>query len=336
MSVRVSILATPDAMISPISGLFELLGYAGTMAAREGEAEAGTAPFYVEIVGASPDSIRSASGLPIAVHRAIEEVAATDVVIVPSMQMHDDGDWTSGRYPRLLAWIRAMYARGATVCSTCSGGLLTAETGLLDGHEATVHWISEPSFRRRHPEVRLRPDRTRRRGRRAAGLLRRLDGVARSRAVPDRAPRRPGDRARARARALHARAVASGRAGAVPGLRPADGPRRRGDRRGPAVDRRPRRRRQPGAADAGQSGLTARTFKRRFKAATGDPPGVYVQRLRVERAKRMLERGADSVEAISWAVGYEDSASFRRLFKRLAGCSAGEYRRRFRMPAVAG
>jgi transcriptional regulator GlxA family with amidase domain len=85
-----------------------------------------------------------------------------------------------------------------------------------------------------------------------------------------------------------------------------------------------------------QSGLSARTFKRRFKSATGDPPGVYVQRLRVERAKRMLERGDDSVEAISWAVGYEDSASFRGLFKRLAGCSAGEYRRRFRMPVGGG
>ncbi len=85
-----------------------------------------------------------------------------------------------------------------------------------------------------------------------------------------------------------------------------------------------------------QSGLTARTFKRRFKAATGEPPGVYVQRRRVERAKRMLERGEEPVEAISWAVGYEDPASFRRLFKRLAGCSAGKYRRRFRLPATPG
>jgi hypothetical protein len=122
MSVRVSIVATPDAMVSPISGLFELLGYAGTMAVREGEGEAGTAPFDVEIVGASPGPVRSASGLPIAVHRAIEEVAATDVVIVPSMQMHHDGDWMPGRYPRVLAWIRAMYAGGATVCSPARAG----------------------------------------------------------------------------------------------------------------------------------------------------------------------------------------------------------------------
>lgn len=77
-----------------------------------------------------------------------------------------------------------------------------------------------------------------------------------------------------------------------------------------------------------QSGLTARTFKRRFSAATGQTPIAYVQRARVERAKRRLERSDDPIEEIS----YEDPASFRRLFKRLTGLTAGEYRRRFRLP----
>jgi transcriptional regulator GlxA family with amidase domain len=85
-----------------------------------------------------------------------------------------------------------------------------------------------------------------------------------------------------------------------------------------------------------QSGLTAPTFTRRFKAATAETPIAYVQRLRVERAKRRLEQSADSIEEISWGVGYEDAASFRRLFKRLTGLTAGEYRRRFQLPRVAG
>jgi transcriptional regulator GlxA family with amidase domain len=165
--------------------------------------------------------------------RAIEEVAATDVVIVPSMQMHHDGDWTPGRYPRVLAWIRAMYAGGATVCSTCSGGLLTAETGLLDGHEATVHWISETSFRRRHPRVRLRPDRA---------LVVADDG----RLVSSGASTAWHDLALYLVARHVGPATAHALARFMPGLRPADGPRRRGDRRGPALDRRPRRRRQPG------------------------------------------------------------------------------------------
>jgi len=60
-----------------------------------------------------------------------------------------------------------------------------------------------------------------------------------------------------------------------------------------------------------------------------------VQRLRIEDAKRRLERTDASIDEISWRVGYEDAAFFRRLFKRTTGLTAGAYRRCFRMPAFA-
>ncbi len=82
-------------------------------------------------------------------------------------------------------------------------------------------------------------------------------------------------------------------------------------------------------------GLAERTFKRRFASATGLTPIVYVQRLRVEDAKRRLERTDEAVDEISWRVGYEDPAFFRRLFKRTTGLSPGAYRKRFRIPAFA-
>jgi transcriptional regulator GlxA family with amidase domain len=110
--IRVSIVATPDAMVSPVSGLFETFTSVGPMAAAEGEAPSDSAPFEVEIVGPCAGPMRSASGLPITAHRAVEEVAETDIVIVPSMEMHGNGDWVPGRYPRIVAWIRAMHARG--------------------------------------------------------------------------------------------------------------------------------------------------------------------------------------------------------------------------------
>ena len=81
-----------------------------------------------------------------------------------------------------------------------------------------------------------------------------------------------------------------------------------------------------------RSRLSSRTFKRRFRAATGETTISYVQRIRVERAKRALETGSAPIEEISWAVGYEDPASFRRLFKRVTGLTPGEYRRRFQLP----
>lgn len=84
-----------------------------------------------------------------------------------------------------------------------------------------------------------------------------------------------------------------------------------------------------------RSKLAERTFKRRFAAATGLTPIAYVQRLRIEDAKRRLERTDTSVDEISWRVGYEDAAFFRRLFKRTTGMAPGAYRKRFRIPEFA-
>ena len=78
--------------------------------------------------------------------------------------------------------------------------------------------------------------------------------------------------------------------------------------------------------------LTEKTFARRFKAATGFAPLEYVQRLRIEESKQLLETCDSPIETIGEQVGYMDSASFRRLFKRYVGESPAEYRRRCAVP----
>jgi len=76
-------------------------------------------------------------------------------------------------------------------------------------------------------------------------------------------------------------------------------------------------------------GMGQRNFIRRFKAATGEVPGAYIQALRVAAAKEMLERGATSIQRVCGKIGYGDIAFFRRLFKRHTGMTPGEYRARF-------
>jgi transcriptional regulator GlxA family with amidase domain len=83
------------------------------------------------------------------------------------------------------------------------------------------------------------------------------------------------------------------------------------------------------------SGLPDRTFKRRFAKATGYSPIAYVQHVRVEAAKLRLERTSEPVDEISYTVGYEYPASFRRLFKRITGVTPGAYRRKLQLPAFA-
>jgi transcriptional regulator GlxA family with amidase domain len=90
----------------------------------------------------------------------------------------------------------------------------------------------------------------------------------------------------------------------------------------------------PVAAIEAMSGLPSRSFKRRFKQATGLSPLNYVQQLRVDRAKAFLENTNLPVDAISWKVGYEDVAFFNRLFKRVCGLTPGAYRRKFCIPAA--
>jgi transcriptional regulator GlxA family with amidase domain len=319
-------------MVSPVSGLFETFKAAGLMAAPQDRDQARGEPFEVEIVGERAGTIEGPSGLTIGAQRAVGEVDQTDVVIVPSTALDEEVAWVPGRHPAMVAWIRAMYERGATVCAACSGAMLTAETGLLDGQEATSHWATEPYFREHHPEVALRLDEV---------LVVSGDG---GRIVTSGAATAWHDLALylvarhvgpATAQALARFYLLQWHRGGQAAFQVFDP----GTDHGDAVVLAAQRWiadnyavAAPVAEMVRRSGLTPRTFKRRFSAATGETTISYVQRIRIERAKRALEAGSAPVEEISWAVGYEDAASFRRLFKRLTGLTPGEYRRRFQLP----
>jgi transcriptional regulator GlxA family with amidase domain len=331
----VSIVATPKSSASPVTGMFEALRAVEGLTPPEERLHGERRPFGVEIVAEEAGVIESASGIPIVAHRGVDEATDTDIVIVPSMEFGRDGGWQMGRHPKLVSWLRQLYDEGATLCSACTGTNLMAETGLLDGNEATIHWAAERSFRRRHPDIQLRPDevlviagdgRLITSGAATAWhdlalyLISRQVGPATAQAVARfllwewhrdgqaafQVFDPPMDHDDAAVLAAQ-RAIAEDFAVAAP------------------VEEMVR-----------WSGLAGRTFKRRFTAATGQTPISYTQKIRVERAKRMLEASDESIESISWAVGYEDPASFRRLFKRLTGLAPGAYRQRFQIPPVAG
>jgi transcriptional regulator GlxA family with amidase domain len=83
-----------------------------------------------------------------------------------------------------------------------------------------------------------------------------------------------------------------------------------------------------------KSGLPKRSFDRRFRAATGYSPLAYVQTLRIEEAKQLLEASELPVKRAGREVGYADAASFRRLFRRMTGVTSGSYRRNFQPPPM--
>ena len=86
---------------------------------------------------------------------------------------------------------------------------------------------------------------------------------------------------------------------------------------------------------AGQFGMSWRTFYRRFQAAFGDPPKVYLQKLRINAARRLLEKDSGTIEQIATRVGYSDPAFFRTLFSRHVGMTPSHYRESFRFRALS-
>ena len=330
-SRHVSLVALPDAVVSTLFGIFDVINAFALMRVSN---EGARRPFHIDIVGESAGSLTLASGVPINVQRPIDSIEASDIVIVPSVLLRPEG-WEKGRYPRLVDWLHRMHERGAVLCSACSGIFLLAETGLFDGKDATVHFGYSRAFAATYPGVSIHPERVLV----ISGLREELVSSGASTTWHDMVlyliARYAG--------ATDAQEVA--RFFALQwhqdGLTPYiifEGKSDHGDGDiqsaqqwlsehfsvATPVDEMIKR-----------SKLAERTFKRRFVSATGLTPIAYVQRLRIEDAKRRLERTEASVDEISWRVGYEDAAFFRRLFKRTTGLAPGAYRKRFRIPEFA-
>lgn len=328
-----SLVALPDAVVSTLTGIFDVMN-AFALIGTPGTGAGAHVPFHVEIVGEAVGPLELASGVPINVQRAIAGIESSDIVIVPSVLLRPEG-WEKGRYPGVVDWLRAMHQRGAILCSACSGMFLLAETGLFDGKDATVHFGYARAFASAYPAVPIQPERVLV----IAGAREELVSSGASMSWHDLVLYLIARYAGATAAQEVARMFAL--QWHQDGLTPFivfEGKRDHGDadiqRAQEWLDNHFSVA-HPVEEMIRRSRLAERTFKRRFTQATGLTPLVYVQRLRIEDAKRRLERTEASIDEISWRVGYEDPAFFRRLFKRTTRLAPGDYRKRFRIPEFA-
>ncbi|WDT77033.1 MAG: helix-turn-helix domain-containing protein [Candidatus Manganitrophus sp.] len=326
---HVSLVALPDAVVSTLSGIYDVMNAFTLMNLPNPKA-----PFRIEIVGEKTGSLELASGVPIQVQRPVAEIKTTDIVIVPSVLLRPEG-WKKGRYPGLVDWLRTMYDGGAVLCSACSGIFLLAETGLFDGKEATVHFGYAGAFAAAYPAVPVHPERVLI----ISGAREELVSSGASTSWHDMAlyliARYAGATAAQEVARLYA--LQWHQEGLTPYI-VFEGKRDHGDGDIQSAQQWLDTHfsvAHPVEEMIKRSRLAERTFKRRFTQATGLTPLAYVQRLRIEDAKRRLERTEAPIDKISWQVGYEDAAFFRRLFKRTTGMAPGAYRKRFRIPDFA-
>jgi transcriptional regulator GlxA family with amidase domain len=330
--VHVSIVVFPECDPSIIYGVFDTLWAAGRfMEAMPGRPDQPL--FEPRIVAAERGALRLVTGVSILPQDSIKNVRRTDVVFVPNIMVTSGGQLRA-LDRRLLDWLKRMYRSGAQVLSACGGSLALAEAGLLDGGQTTTHPAYVPLFKQHYPGVELHADRILVQSGRGHGII--CSGGAS--AWQDLAllliSRYGGVDEAIRISKLFL--YQWHRDGQLPFTSMLQN-----SAHGDAVILRCQtwlarnyERADVVAQMVAQSGLPKRSFDRRFRAATGYSPLSYVQALRVEEAKQMLERGSTPVDAVGREVGYADSASFRRLFRRLSGMSPGDYRKKFQVPSL--
>lgn len=319
---KITILAFDSAPATTITGPMDVFQFAG----RFFNAASGVpaAPlFEVEVVTPTGSPVQCSNNIAISPHRAMSEVTETDIILISAVW---DIETTLVRQKKAIRWLQDHYGRGANIAGLCTGAFILAATGLLNGKDATTHWGVTDLFNQLYPEVNLKPERlitdagdlfcsgafnacldlalylvAKFVGYEVAvqsskALIHDIGRVSQTPYMCFNFQKNHNDEPIMKAQRLMEKEFNT----------PFD------------IERL-----------AQQNGMSRRNFERRFKNATGDTPLGYLQRVRVEEAKKILETEDKSFDEISYRVGYEDSSFFRKIFIKHAGLRPGEYRTKF-------
>jgi len=280
--------------------------------------------FEVKLVSLTLRPVRFGRAVTLHPQATITTAERPDLILIPAMDVNILESVKANR--AFIPWIKSCWSRGTRVVSFCTGGFLLAETGLLDGRAATTNWQSADLFRKNYPNVDLQVNR----------LIVDQGSVITS-----------GAAAAYQDTILYLIELYSGREAAILTAKTMllelgrqtqlpftifSNQKTHNDRQILRIQERIETQlNQPLDIEelARWGGMSMRNFDRRFRDATGDPPSTYIQKMRVEKTKRLLEASTDSVDQIMTKVGYEDGRSFRRLFRRFTGLSPRAYRLKY-------
>jgi transcriptional regulator GlxA family with amidase domain len=326
--IEVALLAIPDITASTLYGMHDIFSGVGRDWGLVTSGVPGPAPVHSRVVGRAADGFEAANRVFVRPHCTLTDCPRPDLVCVPEVFAAPETDLRR-RYAEEIDWIRDCFEAGAMIATACSGALLVAEAGLLEGQEATTHWAFCDALAQRAPGARVLPNRALVISGPAQRLVMAGGGTSWHDLALYLVARLVGVEAAMQLAKVYL--IDWHSIGQQPFAMLA-----RSRQVGDAVIGRCQAwlaehydQEAPVAAVVALSGLPQRSFKRRFAAATGMSPLEYVHNLRLEEAKQMLESGDLPVEAVANEVGYEDASFFGRLFRRKVGLTPAQYRRRF-------
>ena len=313
----------PEVQILDVTGPLEVFARTARWLVDHGRRRQ---PAYtVELLAASHGIVRSSSGLELIVRRSFKDVRdGIDTLLVA-------GGIGARRTPNdraLITWLRRIPPRVRRLASVCTGAFLLAEAGLLDGRRATTHWAACRELAERYPRITVDADPIFVRDGRvytSAGVTAGMDlGLA----LVEEDHGRDVAVAVARELVMFVKRPGGQSQFSVPLM-------------AQAADRQPLRDLQMWigehpAADlsvatlARRAAMSVRHFARAFTREIGTTPARFVERTRVEAARRRLEESSIGVEAIATQCGFSSAEIMRRTFLRTVRVNPAEYRRRFR------
>lgn len=286
--------------------------------------------FKIQLVGLNKETRQSTGLFSVTPDCLMEEVSKTDLIIIPAI--HDDPKTGYEQNKEFVPWIIDQYKNGAELVSFCIGAFFLAQTGLLNGKQCSTHWQHANEFREMFPEVNLVDEE----------IMTEEDGIYTS-----------GGAYAFLNLLLHLIEKYAGREIAIKASKAF------------AIDI-DRNSQSPFMIFEGQKdhkdepvketqdyienhyeeqimvkslaenvAMSRRTLERRFKKATKNTVKEYIQRVKVEAAKRNLEMGGKNIGEVMYDVGYSDTKSFRNLFRRITGLTPVDYRNKYNNEAVA-
>ncbi|MDX3728416.1 GlxA family transcriptional regulator [Streptomyces caniscabiei] len=269
--------------------------------------------------------VRTSSGLTLVPDHTLDAAPAPHTLLVPG------GQGTRNPAAGVVEWLREHGSRAERLVSVCTGAILLAEAGFLDGRRATTHWAYCDTLARRHPAVEVDPDPIFVRDGHIATSAGVTAGIDLALALVEEDVGREAALAIARQLVVFLR-------------RPGNQAQFSAQLAAQTARREPLREVQRWITEhpgddlsvehlAARARLSPRHFARAFRTETGTTPGRYVDRVRLEHARRLLEDTSDGVEEISRACGYGTAEAMRRAFVKALAISPAEYRRRFRPAA---
>ncbi|MGW4804531.1 GlxA family transcriptional regulator [Kitasatospora sp. NPDC004272] len=322
---RVVIAVFPDVDLLDVTGPAEVFALAG----RESGGRAG---YRVELAGPAEGLVRTSAGVRLAVDLTFEQVTgAVDTLLVPgAVEPGADGAGPRARIDReVVAWVERLAPSARRVASVCVGAHLLAAAGLLDGRRATTHWSTAAQLAADHPEVTVDPDPIFVRSGRiwtGAGISACMD-LALALVAEDHGEELA--MAVARHLVMYLKRQGGQSQFSVPLSTPPTARRDIDDLRlhiaeHPDAD-------LSAAALAARMCLSERHFARVFRQETGTTPAAYVEAVRLEAARRLLEGTDRPLEQVAAASGLGSVETLHRTLRRRLGTTPAAYRKRFRV-----